>query len=278
MANSTSLLLRNATSSPLGAISLAGYMYKKTRILPEEPRRILGSYALVYVLAGAGTFADQTGLEQPVIAGDLLVLFPDVAHTYGPSDGDTWSELFIVLDGPLPDLWRQHGLLDPARPIWHLEPIRRWAKAFDQALGRERPLTPAATLRDMSKLTAVLAEALTELQSGRTAAEDRDWLARARALLEADVRREIDLRDIAAGLSMSYDGFRKRFSRLAGVPPAQYRSARSIERACELMAQGNLTDREIAAALGFCDEFHFSHRFRQVTGKSPRQFRAAIAR
>ncbi|WP_020580428.1 helix-turn-helix domain-containing protein [Actinopolymorpha alba] len=275
MARSTSLLLRNATNSPLGSISLAGYMRKKTRILPAEPRRVLGSYGLVYILAGAGHFADETGLDTPVEAGDLLVLFPDVAHSYGPPDGGTWSELFIVIDGPLLDLWRRHGLLDPARPVWHLEPVGRWAKAFDHALGRERPLSSAATLRDVSRLAAVLAEALVEVESGRTA-EDRDWLARACALLDADVRREIDLHEIAAGLSMSYDGFRKRFSRLAGVPPARYRAARSIERACELMTQGRLTDREIAAALGFCDEFHFSHRFRQVTGKSPRKFRATI--
>lgn len=50
----------------------------------------------------------------------------------------------------------------------------------------------------------------------------------------------------------------------------KYRLIRRIDRACELMQQGRLTDRQIAECLGFCDEFYFSRRFKQNTGKSPR--------
>jgi AraC-like DNA-binding protein len=77
---------------------------------------------------------------------------------------------------------------------------------------------------------------------------------------------------------MSYDGFRKRFTRATGLPPARYRGTRLIDRACELMQQGALTDRQIAEQLGFCDEFYFSRRFKQVTGRRPRQFRASLPR
>lgn len=275
MARSTSVLVRNATHSPLGFISLAGYMRKSSRVLPERPTRTLGSYALVYVLAGEGRFADAHGFEAAVGAGDLILMFPDIAHTYGPPEGGNWSELFLVFDGPVFDLWRRSGLLDPASPVWHLEPVGRWSKAFDSALGRERPLQSIEVVRDVSRLAAVLADALVERVGDETEADDRDWLAHAQALLDADVRREVDLREIAAALSMSYHGFRKRFRKLAGVPPAWYRTSRSIERACEFMAEGRLSDREIARALGFCDEFHFSHRFHDVVGQSPRQFRAA---
>ena len=46
-----------------------------------------------------------------------------------------------------------------------------------------------------------------------------------------------------------------------------------IEHACRLVHEERLTNREIADQLGFSDEFHFSHRFKQVTGRSPAQFR-----
>jgi len=44
------------------------------------------------------------------------------------------------------------------------------------------------------------------------------------------------------------------------------------------MQGGNLTDRQIAERLGFCDEFYFSRRFKQLTGRSPRQFREELPR
>ena len=83
---------------------------------------------------------------------------------------------------------------------------------------------------------------------------------------------------LRADLGMSYDGFLKRFRRGVRIPTARYRAAHLIDRACELMRHGRLTDRQIAEQLGFCDEFFFSHRFKQVTGRSPRQFRAHLPR
>ena len=49
-----------------------------------------------------------------------------------------------------------------------------------------------------------------------------------------------------------------------------------MDRACELMAQGRLSGKEIAAKLGFFDEYHFSKRFKQVTGFSPTAFRQRV--
>ena len=43
-----------------------------------------------------------------------------------------------------------------------------------------------------------------------------------------------------------------------------------------LMTERNLNNKEIAETLGFYDEFHFSRRFHQITGQSPRQFRRAM--
>jgi AraC-like DNA-binding protein len=75
---------------------------------------------------------------------------------------------------------------------------------------------------------------------------------------------------------LSVEGFRKRFTRVAGQPPTRYRIARRIDRACELLSSGRATVKEAAAAAGFFDQFHFSRRFKQVTGESPAHFRQRL--
>lgn len=269
--------IRAATAlrSPLGQISLAGYS-RDGRGVPRRPLRVLGSYAVVYVVDGGGEFEDVTGLALPVVAGDLLLIFPEIAHTYGPTSHSRWTELFLVFDGPVFDLWRETGLLDPRAPLLHLEPIELWTSRFESILGAPRQPGFAPSLLEVCRLQAVLGEAL--LGGARRGANDEQtaWLRRACALLDSDFNHELDLHDLARDLNMSYDGFRKRFRRHLGVAPARYRAARIADRACQLIRQGHLTDKQIAAQLGFCDEFYFSRRFKQITGRSPRQYRTHL--
>ncbi len=48
-------------------------------------------------------------------------------------------------------------------------------------------------------------------------------------------------------------------------------------RTTQLMAEHELTDRQIAARLGSCDEVSFAHRFRAITGAHPGSPRHAPA-
>ena len=112
--------------------------------------------------------------------------------------------------------------------------------------------------------------------SRRARLAERQWVERACALLDARPNHQVDLADIAGALGMSQEQFRKRFTRLVGQPPRRYHTGRLIDRACQLMQDGQMSDKRIAHALGFCDEFYFSRRFKQITGQSPRAFRRSM--
>lgn len=241
-----------------------------------DSMRVLGHYAIVYVFDGGGFYRDARGVDQRVTAGDLLVLFPTLGHSYGPGPQDTWSEFYLVFNGLVFELWEKHGLLRPDQPIHRLDPVDYWLKRFESVLGAPRTLGFAPPLLEVCRLQQVLGEALVGGPRGAADQADAQWVSRACALLEADLSRSLDMHDLAEQLGGSYASFRKRFTRLVGTPPARYRSVRIIERACELMQQGSLTDKQIAAALGFCDEFHFSRRFKQIVGSSPRQYRRSL--
>ncbi|MEL7487667.1 MAG: AraC family transcriptional regulator, partial [Pseudomonadota bacterium] len=56
--------------------------------------------------------------------------------------------------------------------------------------------------------------------------------------------------------------------------PGKFRTAVVMERGCDLLTDTALTVREIADALGYCDEYHFSKQFSKTIGWSPSEYRA----
>ncbi|MDD5198819.1 MAG: AraC family transcriptional regulator [Terrimicrobiaceae bacterium] len=263
----TRQLFQSAAGCPLGRITLAGTIRKSTGST-TGPMRILGSYAIVYLVGGGGRYEDALGRRKEARAGDLLLLFPDIGHWYSPAPGGRWDEIYIVFDGPVFDLWRKRGVLAPDAPIYHLEPLEYWLRRFEEVVA---PNLPA--LERVCRLQSVLSGVFTHYQRNPAAARDEEWLARACELLDAGIGEELYVEDVPRRLGISVETFRKKFARLAGAPPWRYRMTRVIERGCRLVHEGRLTNKEIAAKLGFNDEFHFSRRFKQITGRSPTQFR-----
>jgi AraC-like DNA-binding protein len=263
-------LSQSATGSPLGRITLAGTI-RGSPGLPPGPMRILGSYAIVYLVGGGGRFEDALGRREEVRAGDLLLLFPDIAHRYNPAPGGRWDEIHIVFDGPIFDLWRKRGVLKPDAPIYHLEPLEYWLRRFEETVAPNLP-----PLERVCRLQSALSGAFTHYERDPAAARDESWLAQACALLASDIGGDLYVGDVPRTLGMSAETFRKKFARLSGTPPWRYRMTQVIERACRLVHEARLTNKEIAAQLGFNDEFHFSRRFKQITGRSPRAFRRLI--
>jgi hypothetical protein len=129
----TDVLFSNDTQTPLGRLRLAGTI-KNSAGVRGPTMRMLGSDALVYVLDGNGTYRDACDRVYRVHAGDLLVLFPDIGHLYGPGENAHWNEWHCVFDGAVFDLWQRTGLLNPVRPVLDLEPIPAWYNRFDAVL------------------------------------------------------------------------------------------------------------------------------------------------
>jgi AraC-like DNA-binding protein len=266
----TQIVFRNASSSQLGRVTMAGFIGNGRGV---PPFRKFGQYALVYLVDGTGRYQDTNGRNQPVGPGDVILVFPKLPHSYGPGPSEHWTEFYLCFDGPVFDLWQTRGLLDPRQPLYHLEPIQQWVQRFESILGAPRRPGFAPPLLEICRLQQLLAEVLLGGNHNLAHQQDVQWTSRACALLESDLESALKHTALAQRFGMSYESFRKRFTRILGQSPTRYRAARLMDRACELMQQGQLSDKEIAHALGFCDEFYFSRRFRQITGQTARQFR-----
>lgn len=267
------IIFQNSCTSPLGSIRMAGRIEQSLGDDQGRQRR-LDAYALVYSLAGNCHYWDEVVGPRQLSPGDLVVLLPNVAHRYGAGPDGNWNEFFIVFDGSVFDVWRDCGMLSPLRPIYRLDPVSFWEKRLADCLDEARATGRDVAIRQVCGLQSLLGEIIG--LSGADSQQGPAWIEKACAMLARCPTESGGLDELARSLGVSFETFRKTFAQHTGLSPGRYRSARLMDQACELIAHSRLSGKEIAAKLGFFDEYHFSKRFKQVTGFSPTAFRQRV--
>jgi AraC family transcriptional regulator len=84
------------------------------------------------------------------------------------------------------------------------------------------------------------------------------------------------LTELARAASVSPGHLARLFHASVGVSPLSALRLLRLERAAAMLARSNLSIKEVAASSGFESPFHFSRRFKDVYGVSPRTFRERL--
>lgn len=260
----TRLLFDSDLGTPLGNVRLVGTAAGAVR----NQGRVMHEYALVYSVAGTADYRDELGTARELQPGTAAFVFPGLRHWYGATVGGTWEQVYVVFGGPVFQLMETQGLLQRAAPITQLHPVDEWLSRFLTLADRPRPVTQADAMIMVGDFLRIL------LLTLASSPQQASWLTQARNLIDTTVAGTADFEQIAAELGSSHETFRKRFRKESGEPPVRYRNRRRIEIAQDLLTSTGLSLRQIAATLGYTDEFHLSKRFKSMTGVSPRTFRS----
>lgn len=101
-------------------------------------------------------------------------------------------------------------------------------------------------------------------------------VAKARAFIQKELAQALTLARIARAAGVSRQHLLKLF-RDRGLPtPTDYLYARRLEAATGLLSHTGLSIAEISEQCGFANPYHFSRKFSQAHGKSPRAWRQAL--
>ncbi|MDD5727276.1 MAG: AraC family transcriptional regulator [Victivallales bacterium] len=91
-------------------------------------------------------------------------------------------------------------------------------------------------------------------------------------LLSDHPAERIPLPQLAQKVNLSPSRFLALFHQVTGCSPSKFRENERFRRACALLQKGECSLAEIADKLGYCDVFHFSRKFKQSSGQSPKFF------
>jgi len=259
------IVLAQATPTRIGQLLLVGEVVDYEPVV-STPFRVMDAYVLSAVTAGRGSFRHHDGRVQPIGPGTCTVVPPGVPHWYGTEPGRRWTETFVVFAGPLFDMLAASGVLAVAGPRL---PRPAPSIAGLRTVLRARPRSARAAERQL----LALADWLLDTEEGGAGPAPSDAVAAAADLLAGDLGARLDMRTVAARAGLSYDLFRRRFTREIGESPLVFRNTRRLRTAAGLLRMTDMTIRQIARTLGYADEFHLSRRFSAHFGLPPRDYR-----
>ncbi|MCH8543454.1 MAG: AraC family transcriptional regulator [Alcanivorax sp.] len=263
--------------------------HRMARARPED-------HLVIYCVAGAGwlMLEDEAGesVQQPVAAGDLLLLPAGRAHTYGADNRQPWSLYWVHLSGAqVPALFAQvtehatgqarigadtlayvqePGIQGSCRVGLHERLVSDFRALLAIARGGYR-LTAFLHAADLCRGLLSYAALLLERPAAHQHTLD---LAAVHHLMAAQLGQRPSLAELAgaAGQTSTYQ-FIRRYRALTGQTPMQAFLHRKIERACYLLEVSDLPVAEIARQLGYDDPYYFSRLFRKITRTSPARYR-----
>lgn len=246
-----------------------------------RPHSHAETHHLFFMAAGRGVM--EAGGEAHAFEGPCLLLVPaGCVHGFNCEPG-TRGLVLTIARTYLDELFaREPALADLVRSARAI-PLDD-GEAVEGAMARlQRELSwtaPGHALAAEALLQTLLVDGLRAGQAARAEPlADRGpqaaVLARYRALVEANYRRDMGLDAYAAALNVTPKRLRTACARTAGCTPLEVIQDRRLLEAKRLMLYSNLSVAEAAYHLGFTDPAYFSRFFTRRCGVSPRAFRTA---
>jgi AraC-like DNA-binding protein len=237
--------------------------------------RTVSEYQLVYVTRGRGELrVDGLADSLPITEGSVLLVLPGVRHAYRPDPATGWSERWVGFKGPWADALRGAGLLSAEHPLFHPGLDERLLELFEELFAVVAAQEPYYQARAGSLVMRLLAEVLARSRGAELADDSARLVDRAKFLMAEKVYGSLSVDGIGEALGVTQTRFYETFKAYTGLTPYQYFIQLKINKAKELLSNGETSVKEAAFSLGFDDPYYFSRLFKKKTGTSPSDWAA----
>ena len=254
----------------------AGYVPRSAGHL-RRPSLGSGEAWLVYCVRGGG-WCELAGQLHPVRAGDLLVLPPGASHTCGAHVSNPWTLHWALAAGEnLGEYLKELGTSAQAPLFWMGEDLQL-TRLFNEVLKTLETGTSFLKLLQASQALAHLLALMVRHRQEHThdASDSVQKVAASIIYMSEQLDEPLRVTGLARLANLSPAHFSVLFKQQTGCSPRDYLHLLRIHRACQLLRSSTLNVKEIAARLGYQDQFHFSRQFKAFQGVSPSEYRESL--
>ncbi|MDR2117407.1 MAG: AraC family transcriptional regulator [Planctomycetaceae bacterium] len=260
------------------------------RVLPEEPfpssrhplayqfnpaeGRYLPEYQLLFLTHGNGTFSSEKTGCQTLSEGNVLILFPNIWHTYHPNPLTGWEDYWIGFNGSYAYELCRRNVLTPEKPLFRPQRIHDLRNAFDRLL----ELVQSKPTQNSMQYSAIALEilALTIEKEPELEEEIQGKIG----IVEESVRliwgwsyRAICVEDIAKNVGVNRRTLERYFREIRNRSILDEIIYCRLTRARRLLEHTRIPIGRIALMAGFTSTQQLRHNFRRFLKKTPEQFR-----
>jgi AraC-like DNA-binding protein len=254
---------RDLCVTHIGAFSAAGGHFV------ERPRGT-SQHILLACVSGKG-HATLGGREWRVEPGDLLFLPPREAHSYGADELSPWTILWAHFRGERAGDYLSMLGVSRNQPLVTVSDTGPLAGAFEDAFhfvtygfGQAALIGLATGFVRMLGVARVL-----QRTAGSQPLKTENRLLQTLATLRESLEKPWTVETMAHDAGLSVPHFTEMCRRQTGMPPLAYLIRLRLQRAMDLLQQGQHNVEEVARAVGYEDPFYFSRLFRKHLGIPP---------
>jgi AraC family transcriptional activator of pobA len=241
-------------------------------------------YQIFWMTHGAPSF-NIDFYHFPIEAYALIFVPPGAVHTFGARNtGEgyilSFQEDFLEVEGHSVDLFVECPALDPAQfrsvltvPESSAEIVHTYCKRMFEEFNSKREGYRAATALLLRLLFVEIRRSLTNQSAPSSFHKYSSLTARFLRALNARPSQLTTASEVAKFLGVSRSWLNQLVRQETAKNLTDHLRGRLILESKRLLAHSDLNVSEIAYQLGFEDASYFTRLFRQVEGRSPREFR-----
>lgn len=221
---------------------------------------------LIALRAGKLEFLVESGkfLMKP---GKILVIPPGSRYRFQSPAGNLYHKCVLMIKGV--NLFSILETLDLHHPVCleSRETTALFLEKFDRMKNILAENNPESQLLLMGEVYVLLSTI--SLRTRKTS-EGHGWLHIIRERLENNLGEPVQIGALAREFHLNPSVMSRAFKKKFGYTPKEFQVICRIAQAKYLLSRSDLSLKEIAYQLGYCNEFYFSAEFLRFTGRRPR--------
>lgn len=226
-------------------------------------------FQCIYITQGTGWFSYK-GKKHRIVPGTIITLVPGIRYWYEPDDNSSWTEYVVGFKGEYPEDLQRLGYFSDDNVIKDVGLRESFVGIFTEfvEIAKEQRAGYQHVLG--SDIMVLLAKINYQTQQDSQLHEhELELIEHAKIKFQEHLYSTLDIESMACSMNVSYTTFRDIFKKYSDLSPYQYFLQMKLNKAKELLSEGNLTVKEVSFKLAFDNPYYFSRFFKKKSGVSP---------